>query len=159
MSVGRAAVFSTRLPAELRQKLEAAAARDGTTLTDQIEARLAHSFEDEAPAAQDRAALRVMGEIMRRLDAASGRRWTDDRWTFDQLEQAIGYLLSEWRPDGEPRKPAAVPRFTPEEADQLGIYMARNVIGQLDFTEPDGTDPFARIKADLGDLANRGGGT
>lgn len=158
VSVGRAAVFSTRLSAELRQKLEGAAASAGTTLTDQIEMRLARSFEDEAPAVQDRAALRVIGEIMRRLDSATGRRWAEDAWSYAQLEQAVSHLLREWRPRGEPVKPAAVPRFTPEEADQLGVYMARNVIAQLDFTEPEGTDPFARLKADLGDLANRGGG-
>src|SRR5690242_2730063 len=90
VSVGRAATFSTRLSADLRQKLERAAASAGTTLTEQIETRLARSFEkEEATAVQDRAALRVVGEVMRRLDSAVGRRWAEDPWTFGQLEQAI----------------------------------------------------------------------
>lgn len=167
-ATGKSAVFSTRITPELRAALERAAKESGGSLSDEIETRLRRSFQLEDDVRrifaafggdQNYAVLRLFAEVMRRLDTATGRRWTEDRWTFDQLEQAIGYLLREWRPDGAPRKPAAVPRFTSEEADQLGTYMARNVLAQLDFTEPEATDPFARIKANLGKLANRGGRT
>ena len=155
VSVGRAAVFSMRLRPDLRQKLDEAAEAEGTSLTDQIERRLAQSFEDGAQATQDRAVLRVLAEIMRRLDAATGRRWADDPWLFAQFQHAVAYALDQWCPDGVPTKPTALPRRTPEDIDQLGRYTADGVLLQMDFAE--GADPFARLKRDLGDLAQRGG--
>jgi hypothetical protein len=154
VTVGRSAVVSLRMSPEIRTKLKAAADAGGTTLTEELETRLSRSFEGEAPT-QDRAALRVLAEIMRRLDAATGRRWCDDPWLFAQFEQAVAHLLQQWRPAGD-RTKAAVSRFSPEDTDRLGFYVVQNVLMQLAFSDAPG-DPFARLYADLGDLANRSG--
>jgi len=127
------------------------------SLSVEIENRLRHSFqvEQEFGGPQNYAALRVFGEIMKRLDASTGRRWADDLWTFVQFEHAIAHTLHGWRPEGELFKPT-VPRLSPDTVDRLGRHMAENVLVQLDFTESDGKDDFAKIKRDLGSL-NRGG--
>jgi hypothetical protein len=160
------AIFSTRITAELRVALERAAKDSGKSLSNEIEARLLRSFEHEAEikrvlaafgGEQNYAVLRFIAEVIRRIDAATGRRWTDDPWSFNQVRQAIAYLLDEWRPDGDVVKPATLPRFNPERIEELGVASARGLIAQLEFTEDDDAGSLGRIKRGLGDLLSRYG--
>jgi hypothetical protein len=151
VTVGRAATFSMRLRPDLRQKLEESAAADGTSLTEQIERRIAQSFEGTAV---DRAALRVIAELMRQLDGMTGRRWADDPWSFDQLAAGIAHLLRQWRPEGEAVK-AAVARLDADTADQLGRYLVNGALLRLDFSEAPDDAPWKR---DLGSLISRRSG-
>jgi predicted transcriptional regulator len=150
-TVGRAAVFSVRLRPDLRQKLENAARAEDTSLAEQIDRRLAQSFEDGAQNAKDRAVLRVLAEILRRLDAATGRRWADDPWTFGQAVQAITYLFQQWEPAGD-AVPPTLPRSA-EAAKQLGRDMVHHVLRGLEFSDDAAS---VRVNHDLGDLTNRG---
>lgn len=173
---GRTAVFSTRIEPELRRKLEQAAQKGGVNLTAVIARRLKDSFQLDDRieriyasfgGSQNYAVLRAFAEIMKRIDAGTGKRWTDDPWAYAQVEQAISYLLAEWRPEGAPVKPVlperapvapGIERLSPPEiADDLGLRLARFTLAFLYFVEEREPDTLARIKTNLGPLANRGG--
>lgn len=173
---GKTAAFSTRITPELRAKLQAASASNSLSLSEEIERRLWRTFHLDEDyermfagfgGRQNYAVCRLFAELMTQLSEATGKRWTDDTWTFDQVKEGILRLLRQWRPEGDPVKPALRNSILMDNADQLGTFFAMHQLAGLAFTDPNELHrtaapdsrlrTFPRIKDDLGDLAERGG--
>jgi hypothetical protein len=103
---------------------------------------------------QNFAALSIVAEIMKHLKAATGKDWADDPWTFDQLKSGILYLLDEWQPEGEVKRPT-LRRYSASTAHSLGESIASNEMARLDFENLDDPTEDRARKHDLGDLATR----
>jgi hypothetical protein len=141
---GAKETMSVRLSPDLREKLEAAARTEGTTISAQLENRLAASFENTEHTA---AVLRVFGEVLRRLSAASGgENWADNPWLYGQVEAAFSYLFEQWRPTGEAVKPTL--RVALDDNDRLGRFVAQGLLMEIAFNSD---DQFG----DLGSLMRR----
>ncbi len=101
---GKGSVLSTRITAELREAIEAAATAKGHSLSQEIEHRLRRSF-DEDTALNERlggrrnyAALRLIAALMGTF--GDPQAWLDDRRLFDRLVRMTGTVLAELRPPG-----------------------------------------------------------
>ena len=110
-----------RAPRELKERLEAAAARNGRSLSTEAQIRLEKSFEKQellvgalelAYGPRLAGILFLLGEMMSEVGAsaafASGesveamRSWLDDPFAYDQAITAVYDILTSFRPAGEP---------------------------------------------------------
>lgn len=155
----KAASFTARIDPNLRKDLEAAAAAHSISLSEEIESRLARSFDAEREREQVFAAFgekpnysvcRLIGELMRRLDTQTGKSWAADRWTFDQLQRGIKRLMDELQPAGNPVRPKS-PRTKQDCADDLGERTAAGLLAAIDFLgdDPNWRDVVAGIAPDI----------
>src|SRR5437773_51710 len=84
-----------RLRSELRVRLEKAAAQNGVTLSREIEARLALSFEQTQKMHEmfgDQKTFRLMQQIataVGMIQEQTKEKWWEDRFTFDLVQDAI----------------------------------------------------------------------
>ena len=90
---GPTAVLSTRITADLRRELEAAAKARGVTLSREIEHRLRRTFledrkiEETFGTKRDYAIMRMLGASTEPMTSvkAPGSDWIRDPYLFDQL--------------------------------------------------------------------------
>jgi hypothetical protein len=165
-------VLSTRISAELREALAAAA--KGRTLSREIEHRLRRTFiEDKQIDAifGSRRNFQLMRLIASVIDSTVNRKvdkpkkpnadWLDDPYAFDQAVRGIAAVLGAIRP------PGALPQSSDEALDQYGgtfqgvfnaIETLRDVQKAPDALLLTGSrhqKKMADIKQDIGDLADR----
>jgi hypothetical protein len=165
-------VLSTRISAELREALAAAA--EGSTLSREIEHRLRRTFDQDKEinlVFGSRRMFQLMRLIASVVDSTVGRKvaaskkanldWLDDPYAFDQAMRAIMAVLERIRP------PGAIPQSPDEALDQYGgtfqgefnaIETLRDIQKAPDALPLKATRHQKRVagmKKDIGDLADR----
>jgi hypothetical protein len=178
---GKTASLTFRAAPDLRKMLEESRDDRGVTLSQEIEERLRQSFAFnqerdrlEAEFAKERAALnserkryvdmfggeqnyaycRCISVLMQDISRITGRDWTKDVWTGDQVRDGVMVMFSAWRP-GEPdlqgEKPTPPPGARSKIPDNLGEALAANQLAIMDFIKPDrfSDDPWARIASGM----------
>jgi hypothetical protein len=165
-------VLSTRISAELREALAAAA--KGRTLSREIEHRLRRTFSEDKQVEAifgSRRNFQLMRLIASVIESTVNRKvdmpkksivdWTADPYVFDQAMRAIVAVLEAIRP------PGAVPQSLNETLDQYGgtfqgefnaIETLREIQKAPDALLLKGTrhqKKMADVKQDIGDLADR----
>lgn len=154
--------ISTRVTAALANRLDQAVAKRASaegrvvTISDEIQARLAKTFQDEDMKAgvlalfgnrRNNAALCVLLiELIKRIEAESGKPWYEDRWTCDQLESGLHEILHNWT-EGPSKKPKSK-TYSPAAMARLGRVVARDLLIGTFFSEGNAT--FKQIRAWLG---------
>jgi hypothetical protein len=174
------AYFNTRLSDDLKARLEDAAKKSGHSLSEEIEARLEKSVQEEALAPL----LDVLGKVMqdtgllasiyagRTFNAYSGD-WLNDAYAYDQAIAAALLVLNALRPDGDRAPPAPFqpqvvfrdPGFPAEllesepgrQAAEAGVRIAAGALEAIANPERGGDiGNWARpMRARLGHLARR----
>ncbi|OCK56779.1 hypothetical protein [Bradyrhizobium sp. LMTR 3] len=107
---GKSAVFSTRIRADLRAKLDAAAKASGRSLSQEVENRLRLSFvQDEKIADQfgsvrNALVMKLIGTVLQLAHNPERPNvsWLDDAYAFRQAMRTVGAVLEAIRPDGAP---------------------------------------------------------
>src|SRR5262252_2086053 len=90
------APFSIRITPELRSQLDAAIAKNGNSMTQEILDRLEWSFEEDAKIARDLAGqslLFLISHTIDRVQAIMQRNWRDDQFTWEAIKGAINNLV------------------------------------------------------------------
>jgi TraY domain len=87
---GKSAWLSTRITEETREKLEAAAAKSGRSLSQEIEARLKQSFGIQQEGDPQ---LKAIGYLLRQLTIMIGPQWYSDPWAFSAFRAGTNNLL------------------------------------------------------------------
>jgi uncharacterized protein (DUF1778 family) len=112
----RGATLSVRITKDTRDRLDQAAAENGVSLTDEVEARLRRSFEadDSAIVAnfghpQSYAVLRLAAEAIKHVEALAGVRRYQSRFVHDAATEAVATVLHAFRPKGRRVPPASLP--------------------------------------------------
>jgi hypothetical protein len=118
------APFSIRITPELRDQLDAAIAKNGNSMTQEILDRLEWSFEEDAKIGRDPAGqslLFLVGHTIDRVQAITQRDWRNDLFTWQAIKEAVNGLLIPLEPGGEliPLPPEFAKRFGPEIAKQF----------------------------------------
>jgi hypothetical protein len=113
------APFSIRITPELRSQLDAAIAKNGNSMTQEILDRLEWAFEEDAKIARDPAGqslLFLISHTIDRVQAIMQRDWRNDQFTWEAIKDAIGSLLEWLEPGGEliPPPPEVAKRFGSE---------------------------------------------
>lgn len=103
----RSAVAVRTTPA-IKSRLSAAAAAAGRSLTQEIEARLIRSFEDEdrAGGPHNAALLRMIGSVIEIAEQRSAARWTEDVRAWSAVKAALALVVEA----NQPEIPAAIAR-------------------------------------------------
>lgn len=124
---GKKSFLSTRIPVDLRSRLEHASAESGRSLSQEIEFRLEQSFIEEE------ARYECFGgkggyEILRALGAASAaiaaqrgnREWWSDKIAFGLAERVTTELLQQLRPkrNGKPFQVRSITLLVDKESDE-----------------------------------------
>jgi hypothetical protein len=166
---GQSAVLSTRIRPDTRAALEAASAKSGRSLSQEIEYRLRNSFLDDKRIEEtfgSRANYAVMRMIASVADAMMNTKhrsaeWSSDPYLFDQVVKATVYVLDLLRPPGD------VPTDVIAALDYGGskqwkwraaelLREIREVDPGLPVTEKSKDRRLAvRLKQDLGEMAER----
>jgi hypothetical protein len=102
-------VFSTRISAELRARLEQSAKKSGSTLSREVEYRLRRSFVDDDAALEkfgsrrNRAVLKMLAAAMQTVYNPQRPKadWLDDPWLFEQCRLTLQSVLESVRPKGD----------------------------------------------------------
>jgi hypothetical protein len=108
---GRTAVLSTRLQADTRARLVAAAKTSGRGLSHELEHRLRRTFvEDDKSiewygSEQTAAVVKLIGATIQSVAARASKRgkhdWLKEQWLFDDIVTAIRHVLWWFRPGGD----------------------------------------------------------
>ena len=119
---GKTATFTTRIQPELRAALDRAAQEKKRSLSQEVEKRLHESFEFPAWVARKfgpphiAALSRLVSEVGQTVELLTGKRWREDRFTFEALKSAVNILLDRLAAEGDvqlPERCAAVSERTP----------------------------------------------
>lgn len=166
---GKSQVLSTRIRADTRAALVAAAKRSGRSLSQEIEHRLRRTFQEDERiydgfgTARNRALMKMIANVVQtawhpdRPDA----EWLDDPWLFDQTIRLINLVLIAVRPPGS-SKPPADPKLRRKLTDIEPMaraadmwHFVQNADASLPLSADSVEHAFNRLKADLGDIAQR----
>jgi hypothetical protein len=104
----KTAALGARLPAAMRKRLEEAATANKRTLSGELEARLAYSFDFEQPSRDEACERAFQNMILRAIKGAStntGQDWLQDPYTFELAVSAVVRFLERFRPEGEAKAP------------------------------------------------------
>ncbi len=132
------AVLTTRITADLRQALEDARAASNMSLSQEVEARLRGSFDDEKQirerfdSLERYAFARLFNEVFDSVEMITRRHWASDAYTTEVTAQAIAKLLLAFRPAGKTKAPAHL-SWAPKP-EQLAEATALGIIDQLKMT-------------------------
>ena len=91
---------------EIRAKLEAAAERNNRSLSQEIESRLEKSFTTEEVQEATfggkhiHALMRLLSATVTLAEAETGRKWSEDRATFEAAKLSMDGLLKYFAPSG-----------------------------------------------------------
>lgn len=96
----KAMMLSIRISRELRDKLDAAVAASGRTLTQEVEMRLERSFmRDEFVGGPETAAfLNLLGAAIRDTETRRKATWTSDTPTWTEASKIARQLIEARRP-------------------------------------------------------------
>jgi hypothetical protein len=122
------APFSIRITPELRSQLDAAIAKNGNSMTQEILDRLEWSFEEDAKIGRDPAGqslLFLIGHTIDRVHAIMQRDWRNDLFTWQAINGAVNGLLKALEPGGEliPPPPEIAKRFNLDPSDISSRYI------------------------------------
>src|ERR1051326_9145602 len=178
-------VFSTRITADLREELVAAAKKSGHSISQEVEHRLRRSFGNDREVTsifgnrRNYAVLRMISCLMELVYNPDNpdAEWLDDPFTFDQLLKAIAEVLQQFRPPGDPMSPDIDPplgRYIRENQYYGHASVWLNALKQAPNALPIPKQPFPlqgendrlreaymfnytapQIRADLGDIVER----
>jgi hypothetical protein len=111
-----------RTTKQLKERLEQARLESGRSLAQEIEHRLEQSFtkEDIAHTAfggpEEYRIMQLLALAVQQVEAATGKKWTEDFATFHSVDRALRTVLSAFAPDEPPvwgqRSPLPGPRVT-----------------------------------------------
>jgi hypothetical protein len=161
-------VFSTRISAELRARLEEAASKSGSTLSREVEHRLRRSFADDDAALEkfgsrrNRAVLKMLAAAMQTVynPDRPNADWLDDPWLFDQCVRTLISLLEAIKPSGG-IEPLSNPLLDLASKLQPGSRAA-HILEEIQSADPSlplnvsASEHIANsLKVDLGEVAER----
>jgi Arc-like DNA binding domain len=115
--------FSLRLPGKVREKLAAAAAARGWTVSEEILERLKQGFDDEQRGPTWWALSHILGVAIAIVKSAGGPDWRSDPWSFRAFRLAFAQILDALEPPGEIRAPATQGAWAPTGAISLGFQL------------------------------------
>jgi hypothetical protein len=104
------AQLSVRMPDDLRTELEAAAAKRGRSLTQEMLWRLRVSLNRERIDRQDqvmRALCFLFTDLAEKLHSRQGGKWHRDPFTYRAFKLAVAKLLDALEPPGDAKSPFA----------------------------------------------------
>lgn len=102
----KGATLSARITVATRQRLEAAAKANKLSLSQELEARLVATFEQDVPGyATNRSLLTLLRKAVDRADEFTGQHWLRDPYTFDLMAKILALLIHAFRPAGDARLP------------------------------------------------------
>jgi hypothetical protein len=133
----KSAQLATRVTFETRRALDAAAKKNGRSLSQEVERRLRDSLKSSAKADRDRptAALTyLVTRLAELISAISKRPWNSNRWCIETLKFAVTKLLDQV-PAHDSDRPAHLDAFTPEI---LGTALALQVFHNVERADPEG---------------------
>jgi hypothetical protein len=126
--------ISIRLTPGLRDRLEKERTKvePPQTLSQEIEARIRESFELDGSIHQFLGGydyhywlLRVIAELIVLIEHELGRKFVNDRFTFDQVKLAINTILDRFEPGGISSPPELLTRILDEQSiNELGKVRA-----------------------------------
>jgi hypothetical protein len=164
-------VFSSRIRADTKAALVAAAARRGHSASQEWEYRIRRSFDEDQGimeklgGRENYAVLRIISSLMGVLSNPTGPRgsWLHDPYLFDQLVKAVAVVLNELRPPGDAALPPSASGPWSEAIDALYAFQSKlraaEILIAVKEAQPDlplATDnPAPFIRADLGPVAER----
>jgi len=153
---------SIRLTPELRSRLEAErmSADPERTLSQEIDQRIRESFDLDKSIKKELGGadryywlLRLVAQDIVFLEHQTGRRFMEDRFTFDQVIAAINTILDHFKPPGASSPPERLTGLLDERAiTLLGKRTALLTLSQLELAKmsdgdllilPDFVDPIA----------------
>jgi hypothetical protein len=129
------AMLATRVTMETRKALDAAASRNGRSLSQEVERRLRDSLKGTDKARHDPATAALSHLITHSAETISQiskRPWNRNRWCIDALKFAVVKLLDQI-PASESDQPAHLDAFTPE---LLGASLALGVFRNVEQANP-----------------------
>ena len=131
---GKSATFTTRIQPDLRAALDQAAQENNRSLSQEVEKRLDESFKLPARMARDfgpphiAAFSRLVSEVGQTVEVLTGKRWREDRFTFEALKSAVNILLDRLAAEGDvqlPERCAASANASDVHSPGLGEQMRR----------------------------------
>lgn len=109
---GKSAVFSTRITPETRAALEAAARKNGRSLSQEIERRLRFGLVDSRDEPKElQALLHAISHIAKRIAGLESGSWRADAFRAKAFRIAVDRLLEKLSPDGPITTPANLKAF------------------------------------------------
>jgi hypothetical protein len=155
--------MSTIITTELREALAASAAAKGYSLSQEIEHRLRRSFDEDRSiierlgGARNFAFLRLISSYMDAMrNPGSNASWLDDSHLYAQLERATAIVFDQLRPPGDAADTPSVRWSGTFQGEQKAARLLLDVRSAPPETLPiDHKYPVARIRDDLGDVADR----
>ena len=132
------APFSIRITPDLRSQLDAALAKNGNSMTQEILDRLEWSFEEDAKIGRDPAGqslLFLISHTIDRVQAIMQRDWRNDLFTWQAIKEAVNGLLKWLEPGGEliPLPPEIAKRFGNDPSHVNSSYIGGFVCATILF--------------------------
>lgn len=173
---GKRASLGLKVTGDIKSRLDAAARRNGRTQSQEAEARLEASFNNQdllpqildlAYGRQTAGLLMLLGRCIKdasghaafaatfSLDAVQA--WMSQPWAYQQTDNAIRFVLAALRPPGDPEPPrtnaslAAISEGLRASADNLGEGFAVGILHSV--ADPDNAalgDEMKHVRARLG---------
>ncbi len=117
-------VFTTRITAETRHALEAAAKKRGRSLSREAEVGLRYYLEKPAGAARNRAIAFIIGNVAEGIEKQTGQSWRRDVFTSMALRYAVEAILFHLAP-GTEENPALPPAVEKQAAKMPNEFADR----------------------------------
>ena len=111
----KGAAFTTRITAETRRALEAAARKSGRSLSQEAEHGLRYYLEKPAGAARNRALAAIVGNLAEGIEKQTSKSWRSDIFTSMALRYAVEAVLFHFAP-GIEENPAIPPAVEAQAA-------------------------------------------
>ena len=137
---------------QTKQMLQESAAKNGRSLSEEIEARIERSSADddyfrrmreELGGAEAYALLMIIGRVMHRvgptaamMDKKDPRTWSSNPFAYDQVVKGVMTVLDAMRPPGEVKTPPTFTTKTFAEFANPGTSLATSDL--IAITNPDG---------------------
>jgi hypothetical protein len=114
----KGATLSARITISTHERLKSLAKTSGASVSQEVEARLLRSFQDDADGAYrdfgfntEYWLLRLIAESIKETEGFTGRLWRDDAFTFQVMVAAMNSFLKAFRPPGKPVTPNTIAPF------------------------------------------------
>jgi hypothetical protein len=129
----KGAPIGVRVSHELRERLVDAATQAGRTLSQEAEARLKQSFDDQQKISEFGGLTNywlflTIAEGIAVVQARTKHEWWSDRYTFDACRALLIGAWDRFKPRGR----RTMPKGLSENADELGLRMAGALLASLE---------------------------
>jgi hypothetical protein len=129
----------------MREQLERACEKSGSTMSREIETRLRLSFEirekekEKFGGPTNYWLLRLIANQIKTVERFAGnKRWWEDAYTFNQVMLLIGTIFEFFKPEGEEVIPASLAQI----GEPLGQHMAKREIANIQAAALDPDPPL-----------------